>query len=75
MGTANLLNDPKFRSLSKKQKKEVFDQFAKNFDPNSQKLTSILGAVWNSKKKQYEILGPFEGKTVGGISTFKTNLK
>jgi len=75
IGTANLLKDPKFRSLSKKQKKEVFDQFAKNFDPNSQKLTSILGAVWNSKKKQYEILGPFEGKTVGGISTFKTNLK
>ena len=29
----------------------------------------------NGKKKQYEILGPFEGKTVGGISTFKTNLK
>jgi len=74
MGTANLLKDPKFRSLSKKQKKEVFDQFAKNFDPNNQKLTSILGAVWNSKKKQYEILGGFEGKTVGKLSTFKTNL-
>ena len=74
MGTANLLKDPKFRSLGKKQKKEVFEQFAKNFDPNNQKLTSILGAVWNSKKKQYEILGGFEGKTVGKLSTFKTDL-
>ena len=74
IGTANLLKDSRFRSLSKEQKKEVLEQFAKNYDPNNQKLTSILGAVWNSKKKQYEILGGFEGVTLGKISTFKTDL-